>query len=153
MRNIFSGILAGILSLISIILLGATVYSLYLIFSEPLPVFGMNQSGIDEWLIYFKFPLIFSAAFLYVITLLFTEMRIQQVNDSFRLMSNELIEAEKPRLFLKPINIIFNTDAGLGKLTYKFNGSSLPAIQIINAGREPALEIKYRFVFDLKEYY
>ncbi len=150
MRNIFSGILAGILILISLILLAATVYSLYLIFKEPIPVFEMSNTGLFEWLRYFEFPLISSAAFLYVITLLFTELRIQQVNDSFGIMKNEILEADKPRLFLKPQNIIFSTDAALGKLSFRFEGSVSPVMYIINAGKEPALEVRSKFSFDLK---
>ncbi len=150
MRNIFSGFLAGILILISIILLAATVYSLYVIFLDPLPVFEMNQTGLYEWLRYFEFPLLALGAFLYVVTLLFTTLRIQQVNDSFRIIRKEVFEADKPRLFLKPLNINFITDAGLGKLSFKFNERSSPAIQIINAGKEPALEVRSKFSFDLK---
>ncbi len=150
MRNFFSALLAGILILISVIILAATVYSLYIILREPLPVFEMNYSGLNGWIRYFEFPLLSSAAFLYVMTLLFTILRIQQVNDSFRIIRNEVFEADKPRLFLKPLNIRFITDAGLGKLSFKFNGSDTSAIQIINAGKEPALEVKSRFSFDLK---
>ncbi len=150
MRNIFSGILAGILILISIILLAATIYSLYIIFREPLPVFEMNYAGLSEWLKFFQFPLLSSAAFLYVITLLFTALRIQQVNDTFMIMKNEILEAGKPRLFLKPLNVIYTTDAGLGKLNFHFNGRTQPLIQIINAGKEPALEVRSKFSFDLK---
>ncbi len=150
MRNIFSGLLAGILVLISLILLAATVYSLYIIFMEPLPVFEMNYTGLSEWLKYFEVPLLSAAAFLYVITLLYTTLRIQQVNDSFRIIRNEVFEGDRPRLFLKPLNITFTTDAGLGKLSFKFNGSSSLAVQIINAGKEPALEVRSKFSFDLK---
>lgn len=150
MRNIFSGILAGILILISVILLGVIVYSSYLLFNQPLPVFEPNISGLYGWFRYFEFPLAASAGFLYVITLLFTVLRIQQVNESFGIMKNEILEADKPRLFLKPLRIIFLTDAGLAKLSFRFEGSSTPVIHIINAGKEPALEVRSKFSFDLK---
>ncbi len=150
MRNIFSGILAAVLAVISVVLLAATIYSLYIIFREPLPLFEMNYNGLSEWVRYFEFPLLSSAAFLYVITLLFTALRIQQVNDSFRIMRTEILEADKPRLFLKPLDIIFTTDAGLTKLTIHFNGNPSSAIKIVNAGKEPALEVRSKFSFDIK---
>ncbi len=148
MKNIFSGILAGILILFCVLLFTATAGSLYFILKEPLPAAEFNYSGLAVYLQIFSFPLITAAAFLYVVTLLFTELRIQQVNDSFRVMKEEVYSAEKPRMFIRPLNISFGTDAGSGKLNIKYNGGKSSIINIVNAGKEPALEVKCRFYFD-----
>ncbi len=148
MKNIFSGILAGVLILFCVILFAATAGSLYFILREPLPVVDFNYAGLAVYLQIFSFPLITSAAFLYVVTLLFTELRIQQVNDSLRLIKEDVYSAEKPRMFIKPLNLSFDTNAASGKLNIKYNGGKSPIINIVNAGKEPALEVRCRFFFD-----
>jgi len=148
MKNIFSGILAGVLILFCVLLFTATAGSLYLILKDPLPAIEFNYSGFAVYLQIFTFPLITSAAFLYVVTLLFTELRIKQVNDSFRVIKEEVFSAEKPRMFIKPLNLSFGTDATSGKLNIKYNGGKSSIINIVNAGKEPALEVRCRFYFD-----
>lgn len=148
MRNTFSGIITIVLSLICLILIAATAVSLYFIFNTQLPSVELNDNGFYTYLQIFRIPILIIAALLYVITLLFTELRIQQINNSIILLNREYISTEKPVLFIKSSKITFETIPSAGRLGFKFNGELSPGIEIINAGKEPALDVRIKFIFD-----
>jgi hypothetical protein len=148
MRTTFSGILTTVLSIICVILIAATAVSLYFIFQTSLPAAELNESGIYIYLQTFRIPILAIAALLYVITLLFFDLRIQQLNSSLMLLNREVESTEKPLLFIKSSKITFETSPASGKIAFKYNGEFNPAVEIINAGKEPALEVRIKFIFD-----
>ncbi len=148
MRTTFSGILTIILSVICIILIAVTATSLYIIFNTSLPTADLNESGMYIYLQTFRIPIVAFAALLYVITLLFVDLRIQQVNNSLIFLNREIESSERPLLLIKSSKIAINTSPTGGKLGFKFNGDIASTVEIINAGKEPALEVRIKFTFD-----
>lgn len=148
MQTTFSGILTTVLSIICVILIAATAVSLYFIFQTSLPAAELNESGFNTYLQTFRIPILLIAALLYVMTLLFFDLRIQQLNSSLMLLNREFESTEKPLLFIKSSKITFETSPASGKIEFKYNGEFNPAVEIINAGKEPALEVRIKFIFD-----
>lgn len=148
MRNTFSGILTIILYIYCLILIIVIVISLYFIFKTPLPALEFTDNGFYNYLQIFRFPILTSAALLFIITLLFIGLRIQQVNNSLFLLNREIDSSSKPLLFIKSPKITFDTLPAAGKLIFKFNGDLSPIVEIINSGKEPAIEVKIKFIFD-----
>lgn len=148
MRTAFSGILTIILSVICIILIAATAISLYFILNTSLPSVEINEAGMYLYLQTFRIPILTLAALLYAITLLFIDLRIQQVNSSLILLNREIESTERPLIFIKSPKITIDTSPTVGKLGFKFNGDLSPMVEIINGGKEPALEVRIKFAFD-----